>query len=138
MIVGIISDTDKLAAPLAIDHPGFEALTDAQRKQYGFWPCELRVNDDCSPGEQVVHNGISRRVDRLRAHHKPSGVTELKERHHSIETELAAYKSVLMQRLSEMPAEDALSSMAVANEVLCDAIHELLFPPTPDPDEEVY
>ena len=132
MIAGVISSTGKCAAPLTVDHAGFEALTEGQRNQYGFWPCEFVHGPEPVEPEIYCCNGISRRKDRLRAHFRPSSDSGMIERHNAIMSELSGFTDVLISRLESMEVEVALSSVAEAIELVCAEVNALYNPPSPE------
>ena len=137
MIIGLINSENKLASPIEIEHEGFESLTDEQRKEYGFMPCEKVYGDEPKEGEQYVCNGISHRVDRLRAHFRASSDEEVISRSELILSALDTFKTLLMDKLDTMDVIEALQSIQENLELTCSTIHDIYYPVIDiEPDEE--
>ena len=136
MIVGLIDKNNKLAAPLEVEHEGFESLTDEQRKEYGFIPCEEVYGNKPKEGEQYVCNGISRRIDRLRSHFRASSDEELISRSELILSTLDAFKTLLMNKLNTMSVENALEGIQENIELTCNTINDIYYPVIDDELEE--
>lgn len=121
-----------LCGPLEIDDTGFEALTDEQRASYGFLPCELVFGPEPGPGEQYCANGLSRRIDRVRAHFAPSSDADMITRDGELSAVCAGLEYVIYDRLSTMSIDDALtaSRQDIAN--ACEDYHDIMYPPEPE------
>lgn len=116
-----------LCGPLEIDNQSFNEMTDAERLELDFLPCEEIHSHRLKVGQQYVVNGLTRRNDTAQAHFMATDNTALIERSNSLLAIVASIELSINTAIQTYGISAGLESVEQDMIGACEDYKEMMF-----------